>query len=178
MTERTGGQRPDGDGVRIRRIRADEGPLLRSLRLRALAEEPEAFGESVAEASARDDAEYVTRARAASDGDRRAWFIAEPSDGEAPVGLAMGRRRPPHDCMLFSLWVAGPSRGRGVGRRLVEAVEAWARGWGASSVVLWVFRVNAGAIDFYERLGFVIEVSGPDAVLGAPHDAVAMHRRL
>jgi GNAT superfamily N-acetyltransferase len=171
--------------LEIRRIGPDEGPQLKALRLRALAEAPEAFGESVAEAEARDEAEYVARARAASDGDRRAWFLAELVEGQAsvaedprPVGLAMGRRRPPDDCMVFSVWVADAARQRGVGRALVAAVADWARSWGASRLVLWVFRSNSAAIAFYERLGFAIEPLGQDAELGAPHDAVAMHLAL
>jgi len=57
----------------------------------------------------------------------------------------------------------------------MAAVGEWARAWGATRLVLWVFRSNGTAIGFYERLGFAIESAGPDAELGAPHDAVAMH---
>ena len=162
-------------GVVIRRIGPAEGRRLKALRLRALAEEPEAFGESVAEAEARDEAEYAARARAASDGDRRAWFLAELDGDPAPVGLAMGRRRPPDDCMVFSVWVADAARRRGVGRALMWSVADWARSWGARRLVLWVFRSNDAATSFYERLGFTTELAGPDAELGAPHHAVAMH---
>ena len=162
----------------VRRIGPDEGALLKALRLRALAEEPEAFGESVAEAEARDEIEYVARARAASDGDRRAWFLAETSAVMAPIGLAMGRRRPPDECMVFSVWVAEAARHQGVGRALVGAVAAWARSWDARTLVLWVYRSNRRAIDFYEGLGFSVEVTGPDADLGAPYGAVAMHLAL
>lgn len=179
------GREPALDRLVVRRIGAEEGPQLKALRLRALAEEPEAFGETVAEAEARDEAEYGARARAASDGDRRAWFLAElvddhasPAGAPLPVGLAMGRRRPPDDCMVFSVWVADPARRRGVGRALVEAVADWARSWGASRLVLWVYRSNEGAIRFYEHRGFAIELDGQDAELGAPHDAVAMHLAL
>jgi GNAT superfamily N-acetyltransferase len=161
--------------VRVRRIHSNEAALLRALRLRALAESPEAFGETMAEAEARDEAEYAARARAGSRGDRRAWFVAELSGGREPVGLALGRRRPPADCMIFSVWVADEARGRGIGRALVHAIVDWARAWGAETIVLWVFRANVGAIAFYERLGFVLDDAGPDADLGSPHGAVAMH---
>jgi ribosomal protein S18 acetylase RimI-like enzyme len=173
---------PETGAIHVRRIRADEGAQLKALRLRALAEEPEAFGESVADAEMRDEAAYVARARAASDGDRRAWFLAElaPETGSAAehvaVGLAMGRRRPPDTCMVFSVWVAGTARGRGVGRALVDAIAGWARSWAATTLVLWVYRSNESAIRFYERLGFMVQWDGPDAELGAPHDALAMVR--
>lgn len=168
--------------ARVRRIRADEGALLKTLRVRALAEEPEAFGESVAEAEARDEAEFMARARAASEGDRRAWFLAElatePGSGadHVAIGLAMGRRRPPDTCMVFSVWVADTARGHGVGRALVETIAGWARSWAAVTLVLWVYRSNEPAIRFYERLGFMVQWDGPDAELGAPHDALAMVR--
>jgi GNAT superfamily N-acetyltransferase len=170
--------------IRVRRIGPHEGSRLKALRLRALAEEPEAFGESVAEAEARDEAEYAARARAASEGDRRAWFLAELASGSdrlsqaTAVGLAMGRRRPPDDCMVFSVWVAETVRGRGVGRALMTAVADWARSWGAGRLALWVYRSNVDAIAFYQRLGFAVEDVGPDAELGAPHEAVALHRTL
>lgn len=43
---------------------------------------------------------------------------------------------------------------RGVGRRLLEAIEAWAKEKGAISIELNVYEFNQGAISFYERLGF------------------------
>jgi len=179
MDEASGsGRSPRHEGLVIRRIGPSEGDALKALRLRALAEEPEAFGETAAEAEARDEAEYRARARAGSAGDRRAWFLGELDDVASPVGLAMGRRRPPDDCMVFSVWVAEAARGRGVGRALVASVAGWARAWGARRLVLWVFRSNTAAIRFYERLGFIIEAAGPDADLGAPHGAVAMHLTL
>lgn len=164
--------------VSVRRIAGHEGVLLKALRLEALADSPEAFGETLAEAAGRDQAEYAARARAASEGDRRAWFLALPRGPSAPVGLIMGRRRPPRDCMVFSMWVAPSARRGGVGRALVAAVEAWARGWGATSLVLWVYRSNRDALRFYRRLGFEAVARGPDAEAGAPHDALALCRSI
>lgn len=162
--------------MRVRRIAADEGRLLRELRVAALREAPEAFGESLAEAEASDAAEYAERARAGSAGDRRAWFVAEDGAPPSPIGLVLGRRRPPATCLVFSMWVAPTARGQGVGRALLEAVEDWAAGSGARHVVLWVFRANSGALAFYRRLGFLRLRRGPDADSGAPYDAWAMRR--
>jgi GNAT superfamily N-acetyltransferase len=64
--------------------------------------------------------------------------------------LDSGRR-----CEITGLVVDPPARGQGVGRRLVEAVEAWAaaRGLGQLAVRSNIIRVESHP--FYERLGFV-----------------------
>jgi GNAT superfamily N-acetyltransferase len=94
------------------------------------------------------------------------------------IGLVQGRRRPPSDLMVFSMWVDPTSRRLGLGRRLIEAVEGWARGWGGSRVVLWVYSGNESAMRFYRRLGFDLVRVGPDADAGVPHGALAMERAL
>lgn len=45
-------------------------------------------------------------------------------------------------------------RGRGVGRALLAAAEAWARGRGAVRIALLADETNLPALDFYDRLGF------------------------
>ncbi|MEO7117639.1 MAG: GNAT family N-acetyltransferase [Candidatus Limnocylindrales bacterium] len=160
----------------VRRISPADGALLRDLRMRALADAPEAFGQTSAEAASRPDSEWVAAARAASAGDRRAWFIAEWPAATVPaaVGLILTRRRPPDAGLIFSMWVAPEHRRVQVGEALIEAAVAWASSWGASRMVLWVFSANAAAIRFYDRLGFVVERDGKDAESGRPYDALAM----
>jgi GNAT superfamily N-acetyltransferase len=45
-------------------------------------------------------------------------------------------------------------RGRGIGRALLAAAEAWARGRGAVRIALLADEANLPALDFYDRLGF------------------------
>jgi GNAT superfamily N-acetyltransferase len=45
-------------------------------------------------------------------------------------------------------------RGRGIGRALLAAAEAWARGRGAVRIALLADEANVSALDFYDRLGF------------------------
>lgn len=161
--------------ITVRRITADDWPTLRELRLRSLEDAPDAFGQRYDDAAAEPDEEWQQNARASSDGDRRAWFIAYEELGP-PAGLVQARRRPPEDCLLFSMWVAPSARGKGVGRALVNAVGDWSARWGAGRIVLWVFGANVGAQRFYERLGFRLLSGGPDAESGAAHGALAMER--
>jgi ribosomal protein S18 acetylase RimI-like enzyme len=148
------------------------------VRLRSLADSPEAFGTQFDEAKAQPASEWHAAARASSAGNRRAWFIAEQRDGDGarPIGLIQARRRPPETCLLFSMWVDPGARRRGLGRDLLDAVESWARGWGGREIVLWVFRSNEGAIRLYENSGFERVTEGPDAEAGLKWDAIAMRR--
>jgi GNAT superfamily N-acetyltransferase len=165
----------DEAALTIRRLGPDEGPLLREIRLAALEEAPYAFGQRFEDAAAQPDEEWRRTAHGSSRGDRRAYFVAF-GDESRPVGMVQARRRPPHDCLVFSMWVAPAARRLGVGRALLDCVDEWARGWGARRVVLWVIGGNDGARHFYARIGFELVDSGPDAESGAAYGAVAMTR--
>ena len=158
----------------IKRITPDDWAVLRDLRLASLADAPGAFGQRYEEAGVTDERDWQATARASASGDRRAWFIYWR--GQEPVGLVQGRRRPPADCLLFSMWVAPAARRQGTGSALVQAVEDWGRGWGARRVVLWVIEGNDSAIRFYESIGFRQVTDGPDAEAGRLYGALAMER--
>jgi GNAT superfamily N-acetyltransferase len=163
--------------MEVRRITAADWRLLRELRLASLSDAPEAFGQTHENASREPDAEWQSAARASASGDRRAWFFARDEIG-ADVGIVQARRRPPHDCLVFSMWVAPSARRTGAGRILLDAVEDWSRDWGARRIVLWVFGTNEGAQRFYESIGFRFIADGPDADSGSSYGAVAMERRI
>jgi GNAT superfamily N-acetyltransferase len=140
----------------IRRIRADEGPRLRALRLRALAETPLAFGSTLAREQGFADALWQERASGASAGCERATFVAE-RDGQW-LGLATGLASPDdgHSTgpLLVGMFVDASVRRLGAGAALVEAVAAWARACGASQLALWFTAGNEPAERLYRRCGF------------------------
>lgn len=72
----------------------------------------------------------------------------------------------PGQFYLSNLAVHPKSRGRGVGRRLVEACRQDAIASGAKDLVLDVEQNNLGAIRLYERLGFQLAKSSPPIRLG------------
>ena len=133
--------------VTVRRIRPDEGPLLKRVRLAALADTPSAFAKTHAEESAYPDHEWAERAAAWSAGADGATFFVEVH-GEVR-GLVGGHR--PDDAELVSMWVEPGARGTGAAEALVGAVVSWAEG----PVELWVTHGNDRAIAFYRRMGFV-----------------------
>lgn len=136
----------------MRRVRSDDGALLKRVRLAALLDTPSAFGSSHADEAVRPDDEWDVRASAGADGRDRSTFFA--FDGDDVVGLVGGYRpdRSVDEVDLVSMWTSPSARRRGVGRELVRAVLAWA---GDSPVSLWVTRGNDPAYELYASLGFV-----------------------
>jgi GNAT superfamily N-acetyltransferase len=167
---------PPTEAISIRRIRAPEWQLLRALRLRSLEDAPEAFGQPLAEATGMSALEWQRKALQSSRGDDRSWLVAQR--GRATIGLVHGRRRSPATMLLFSMWVDPAARRSGVGRQLIESLEAWAGGWGAQETVLWVLQDNQRALGFYRRLGFEVVDTGRDAEVGADFRALALRRTI
>jgi len=56
--------------------------------------------------------------------------------------------------LLEDMVVAPAARGRGIGRRLLEAAEGWTRERGATRLQLLADRENGPALRFYERMGW------------------------
>jgi len=65
---------------------------------------------------------------------------------------------------LSLLWVAEPLRGRGYGRKLLEAAEDEARSQGCRGVFLSTFSFQARP--FYEHLGYEVVADIPDYPAG------------
>ncbi len=136
----------------IRRLGPEDAGIYRAFRLAMLENAPEAFGDSVEEASARSDESL----RAALSGDR-IYFGA--FDGEALVGsVAFEPEKPAKTChigWLVGLYVAPEARGTGLSWALVNTVLAYARGR-VLQVHLGVGTNNIPAKRLYQRAGFSI----------------------
>ncbi len=140
--------------MRIRTLEPHEITLHRDLRLRALRDSPESFGETAAEAEARPFSYWEDLTRSVTEPDRHVMFLACESD--AVCGSIYGLRDPEHGDAgrIGGTWVAPPHRRQGVGRALVHAVFAWARERGFQRLRLWVPSENAAALALYRHAGF------------------------
>jgi ribosomal protein S18 acetylase RimI-like enzyme len=138
--------------VEIRTARPRAWRRVREIRLRALADSPDAFGSSLERERAFRRSEWrdwVTGWK----GTTNALFAAV--EREAWLGVAVGSHERGRDhTHLFAMWVEPEARRRELGTGLVRAVVAWSAARGAGSVRLGVTESNAGARAFYERLGF------------------------
>jgi GNAT superfamily N-acetyltransferase len=143
--------------IEIRRIRADEWPQLRELRLEALKDTPTAFGEVYDESVERPDEFWVDRAVRGADSDRQATFVAVAPDRFVGMTVAL-KNDDPTVADIVGVYVSPQWRGRdrGVITALFDAAVGWARGVaGARRVLLFVTDGNERAMAFYRRYGFV-----------------------
>lgn len=138
--------------MQVRRIRAGEAGTLRQVRLRAVADSPEAFGEELEHAEGLPEATWAERAARGSEGLSPVTFFA--TDGDAITGMAAGHGDA-GEVFLVGMWVAPEARRRGAGAALVAAVAGWARGLGADALLLHVADGNEPARSLYERCGFI-----------------------
>lgn len=140
--------------MRIRELERHEWALFRELRLRALAESPDAFARTLAEALGEDDAYWVKLTESVTAPGGQVMLVAEVQG--RPVGMAFGlfdkeRAKTGH---VAGMWVDPDARGRGAGRALLDAAIAWARSRGLDRLELWVTKGNGPAERLYERAGF------------------------
>lgn len=156
----------------IQRMTPEHWERVREVRLRALAEAPDAFGTTLAE----DLARKVETWRARLEEPVNATFVAV-LDG-ADIGVATGSSYEWSDGQagLFGMWVAPEARRLGVGKRLVDAVLAWAREAGYPSILLDVGDENPAAVALYASKGF--EPTGVTTTMPAPRDPVTEHQRV
>lgn len=84
----------------------------------------------------------------------RGTFVVAREDGVA-VGCGAIRRISSTTGEVKRMFVAPPARGRGVGGRILAALEAWAASAGMTRLMLEAGDRQSAAIRFYERTGFV-----------------------
>ncbi|MET8307857.1 GNAT family N-acetyltransferase [Micromonospora sp. NPDC005173] len=138
------------DVLSLRTVTIDDWPLWRETRLAALAEAPYAFKSRLAEWHKGGEERW--RSRLAMLG---SYNIVALLDDHA-VGMAAGVPGDNGISELRSVWVGPKARGRGVGDRLIAAVETWALRSDARTLKLAVIPGNEAAIALYRRNGFVV----------------------
>lgn len=139
--------------VTIEPITRQNALIFRELRLRALQDDPMAFGSTYSKECELTEADWIARALR-WDGERGVGFLA--MDGIAPCGLAGSflDQQESTRAHLLSMWTAPTHRRRGIGRQLVSAVVDWAKLRGARVLRLMVTSNNKAAFSFYQHLGF------------------------
>ncbi len=147
-----------GQTFQIRPARPDDLPTLSSLTAR-LAEFPIPTWRTGAQVI---DAERMAVTGALKAGSPDAPILVAEDAAAGVLGFAYLETHQDYFTGLFHahvsiLVVAGTAEGRGVGRALLSAAEAWARERGDPFITLNVFAQNVRARTLYERLGYGAE---------------------
>ncbi|WP_338761858.1 GNAT family N-acetyltransferase [Massilia sp. METH4] len=135
----------------IRPFTAGEWTTWRALRLAALADSPDAFGSTLADAQARADATWQALLAQAVAAPEQLPLLAEVAGESAGLTWAQVEGG---NAVVYQVWVAPDYRGRGIARALLERAIGWARDRGATVMELGVTAGDTPAVRLYRRLGF------------------------
>jgi ribosomal protein S18 acetylase RimI-like enzyme len=137
----------------VRRVRADDWPEMKRLRLAALAADRLAFGSTLEVEQAFGDEVWIDRARESATSDHRATWVAVDDAGWV-LGM-VGAHVETADASLFGMWVDPAARGSGLGGSLLDAVIGWLEArHPAATIALSVNPTFAAAVRLYESRGF------------------------
>lgn len=128
----------------VRRLGPEDWPLWRGIRLRSLADSPDAFGSTLERERAFTEADWRERMG-------HAWLALD--DG-VPVAMGGAFHPAPDVLHVVAMWVDPAHRGRGHSRAVLDAIVAAGRAEGCR-VVLDVNAANDVARAAYLSYGFV-----------------------
>lgn len=139
--------------VIVRVIEPSEWQIYREIRLRALADSPDAFGSTWEKENAFSDQQWMARLSGVeSDTDLPLFSEVDNRVG----GLAWGRIEPSERTVahIYQVWVAPEYRGNGSGKGLLKRIIDWAGLQGVQFVALTVTCGDSPARRLYDSLGF------------------------
>ena len=132
----------------VQALEPDDWQRKQRLRLRALKEDPQAFGSTYAREEHRGEDDWRTWPHPG------VFFVASLDGVDAGIACGWLSNDDPDATNLISMWVAPEARGRRLAAELVDAVVGWARERGSSRVELEIAEGNEAAFKAYLRYGF------------------------
>jgi ribosomal protein S18 acetylase RimI-like enzyme len=146
----------------IRRVKQEDGTLLREIAIRMYSDSPDAFSETLAKAKQRTAEEWDSRAKWLADSPDVIGLIAY--DDDWPCGFVMGlvgsfiNGSMDWECRdsvtIARTWVDPKVRRKSIGSALTDTVKGWACEKGVKRLELQVTENNEAAKSFYKHLGF------------------------
>jgi len=146
----------------IRRVKEDDGGLLREIAIRMYSDSPDAFSETLVKAKQRTAEEWDSRAKWLADSPDVIGLVAY--DDDWPCGFVMGligsfiNGSMDWQCRdsvtIARTWIDSKARRKGIGKALTDTVKDWASEKGVKRLELQVTENNEAAKSFYKHLGF------------------------
>lgn len=166
--------------VTIRPAQMEDAPGYRDLRLEMLRLDPVAFSADLASAESQPSSYWGERLRGL--GSSGMIYFAAHDDNLIGMCAVIRRNMPKtrHSADIFSVYVQSEWRGMKIAQALINQAVEWARAQNITILKLAVVNINQPAIRCYERCGFSVYGTEPQAVLydGRMYDDLLMARVL
>ncbi|GGC64443.1 GNAT family N-acetyltransferase [Undibacterium terreum] len=140
--------------VSVRKLEIHEWETYSNLRLRSLADSPDAFGSTLAAEQERSPEAWAARLSAAAVSGKDYPLVAEIAGTAAGLVWAKVDADDESIVNIFQMWVAPESRGRGAAAALLRTAILWAKDRNARLVRLGVACGDTPAVRLYVREGF------------------------
>lgn len=126
----------------------------RDVRLRALRDAPDSFGEIAAEVELRPQSYWESFTQSVTQPGRHVMFLA--CEGNTIYGSIYGTRDRENAGAgrVGGTWVEPAHRRQGIGKKLLQAVISWARAERLSHLRLWAPAASHAALALYRQAGF------------------------
>lgn len=134
--------------LQIQRLLINEVKRLRTLRLAALKDAPDAFGSTFQDVATYSEATWRSQLQSLP------TFVAVLDSMDSGIVRGAPHSEQTTVAYLLSMWVAPHARGQGIGEALTDSVIDWAHTAGYKQLVLDVSESNHFAISLYTRKGF------------------------
>lgn len=154
----------------VQQLRKNDWQRGREIRLRSLADMPDAFGATLDVEEMFPEEKWIERV-ARQDA---ATFVALTQDNQDAGLVTMA---PYNDEIgLFGMWIDPRYRKKGIGSMLVDAGVRWAGSCGFNRIFLDVGDHNHAAIALYQSRGFL--PTGETGTLPSPREHILEHQRV
>lgn len=138
----------------LRRLEPYEIDLHRELRLRALRDSPESFGETLAYVMARPPSYWENLTRSVTTPGPHVMYLACEDAGVVGTAYGLVDAEQAEAGRVGGMWVDPTWRRHGVGRALLREVFGWARERGFTRLGLWAPAHSPAALGLYHQAGF------------------------
>ncbi len=146
----------------IRRVKQEDGALIRELSIRMYSDSPDAFSETVEKAKQRTTEDWDSKSKWLADSPDVIGLIAY--DNNRPCGFIMGLEgsfingsmdwQCRDSVTIARNWVDPKARRKSIGTKLTDKIKDWACEKGIKQLELQVTENNEVAKSFYKQLGF------------------------
>ncbi len=140
--------------VRIRSAHRNEWRVWKDIRLEALQDAPESFGERYQDAMEKDDARWQRDFQKVMESEKQEIFFAAADNLVVGLLFVFVRDQDTKIGGIGGLWIAPEYRKKGIGKQIVEKAMEWMRGKNLQAVTFWNNKSGEASSKFYEKLGF------------------------